>query len=824
MGHEGIVARQGSGARPGWFAPPQLATDELTQQARTFWLVSSGSAVIGTAALVLLILEQPESLWARSTSLLWLWVMHLLLTGVSRGGRPRVASWCLVLGLVALVTYRSWLLGGLHGPVVPLYVIFVMMAGLLLGAWGGAVITGVCVLCGLAMAVAEHAGMLPRAQFPFTPFVMLAYLALYMGLALWLQNLIARTLRDSLRRTEAQLAERRRAEAERDRLVRDLSERVKELRLLHEFAQLVQQHRGTQTELLQQLVERIPAAWQYPELCQARIRYRDLVVTTAKFREAAWTQSIDFSTSGGPGCIEIVYTEQRPEADEGPFLKEERALLMSLAEMLVSTLELRRHQQGLEELVQVRTAQLSAAKDAAESANRAKTAFFANMSHEIRTPMNAILGYAQLLQVDGNIDDSQRRKIDVIRSSGDHLLGLINDILEMSRIEAGRATLAEQPFDLRVLLDQVRSMFTEQLKARGLLFDFPIDDQLVQGLRGDPGKIRQVLINLIGNAVKFTDRGKVSVRASSRETLRGTFQVTVEVEDTGPGIAAADLDLIFSPFSQGESGARKGGTGLGLVISRNFARLMHGDITVHSVQGQGSTFSFTFQAPRVASEQLQVSKKPPLKRLDSGELRRKVLIVDDIATNRELLQEELLRAGFEVKTAASGEEAVQLHSAWQPDLVLMDLHMPGIGGMEAIRRLRAAASTAVIIVTTASADDATESSVAQAGASGLLRKPYAEGELFETITRLMRLRFVSATVLSLQVPSRAPTPGSLSLLPAQLRNELREAAQQSRASRLLELADSLGTNTPGAAETIRTLTHDFRYKELLAALNGEGGQ
>ncbi|HEX2878051.1 MAG TPA: ATP-binding protein [Polyangiaceae bacterium] len=817
------MASQRPGERRGWFLAPQLATEELTQRARTFWLVSSGSVVIGTVTLLLLILEQPQSLAARSVSLLWLWSLHVLLTIVSRGGRPQLAGWCLVLGLVALVSYRSWHLGGLHSPIVPLYVIFVMMAGLLLGARGGTIVTAICLLCGLGMTVADSLGSLPAPQFPFTPFVLLGYLGMYMGLSLWLQSLIARTLRESLRRTEAELAERRRAEAERDHLVHDLSERVKELRLLHEFAQVLQQHRGATIELLQQLMDRVPAAWQYPECCQARITYKDLFATTAEFRDTEWKQTVDFSTSGGSGRIEVVYTEQRPEADEGPFLKEERALLKSLAEMLVSTLELRRHQQGLEDLVQTRTAELRAAKDAAESANRAKTAFFANMSHEIRTPMNAILGYAQLLQVDQDIGESQRRKLDVIRSSGDHLLGLINDILEMSRIEAGRTTLAEQPFDLRVLLDQVRSMFTEQIKARGLSFEFPIGDELVQGLRGDPGKIRQVLINLIGNAVKFTDQGKISVRTSARETVNGTFQITVDVQDTGPGIIATDLDQIFSPFSQGESGTRKGGTGLGLVISRNFARLMHGDITVHSVQGQGSTFSFTFQAPAVPNEQLQqIAKKAPLKRLDSGELRRKVLIVDDIVTNRELLQEELLRAGFDAKTAASGEEAVQLHDAWQPDLVLMDLHMPGIGGMEAIRRLRAAASPAVIIVTTASADDATEGSVTQAGANGLLRKPYAEGQLFETISRLMRLRFVRPTVLPSVVPSRAPEPRSLSLLPAQLRGELRDAAQQSRAARLIQLADSLAAQAPAAAETIRTLTHDFRYKELLAALGKEG--
>jgi signal transduction histidine kinase len=217
--------RQGAWRR--WFGPPQLATEELTQRAHTFWLVSTGSTVIGTLTLLVLVLQQPETLGPRSFSLLWLWGLHFLLSLANHRGRPNLAGWCLVLGLVALVTYRSWMLGGLHSPVVPLYVIFVLMAGLLLGGHAGALVAVICFSCGVAMAVADQAGSLPAAQFGLPPLVRLGYLALFMGLSLWLQNLIARTLRMSLRRTEAELAERIRAQAERDRLVHDLSERVR---------------------------------------------------------------------------------------------------------------------------------------------------------------------------------------------------------------------------------------------------------------------------------------------------------------------------------------------------------------------------------------------------------------------------------------------------------------------------------------------------------------------------------------------------------------------------------------------------------------------
>ena len=340
--------------------------------------------------------------------------------------------------------------------------------------------------------------------------------------------------------------------------------------------------------------------------------------------------------------------------------------------------ELRKHQEHLEALVASRTTELRAAKEAAESASRAKSAFLANMSHEIRTPMNAILGYAQLLERDRDLRDDQKQKIDIIRNSGNHLLTLINDILEMSKIEAGRATHAVEPFDLHALLHDLQWMFRDLAENKGLELTFEQEPHLPHALLGDAGKIRQVLINLLSNAVKFTTSGRVAVRASCRVAAEDQHLVTIAVEDTGPGIEPRNLGRIFDAFEQADSTVRIGGTGLGLTISRNFARLMHGDLVVESTPGKGSVFTFSFEAAGAAIDAVPARVAHPIPTgLAPNQPDWKVLIVDDVPTNRDLLDELLSRVGFSTRTASSAEEAIVVHDEWRPHLVLMDITHAG---------------------------------------------------------------------------------------------------------------------------------------------------
>ena len=490
-------------------------------------------------------------------------------------------------------------------------------------------------------------------------------------------------------------------------------------------------------------------------------------------------------------------------------------------------LELRKHQEGLEALVAIRTTELRAAVEAAESASRAKSSFLANMSHEIRTPMNAILGYAQLLGRDQALSDGQKEKIDIIHSSGNHLLTLINDILEMSKIEAGRTTVAVEPFDLPALLVDVQLMFRDLAGKKGLQLILVQDPGLPQAMSGDAGKVRQVVINLLSNAVKFTRSGHIAVRASSRPAAGGRHIVTIAVEDTGSGIERQNLSRIFDAVDQADAKGRIGGTGLGLTISRTFARLLQGDLVVESTPGKGSVFRFSFEAGVVAAGAVPGLGVPRIPSgLDPDQPAWKVLVVDDVTTNRDLLEELLSSIGFLARAAAGGEEALAIHDEWHPDLVLMDVRMPGVDGLEAVRRLRARGSKAVIVSVSASGLAETEDEAREAGVDAFVRKPYREGELLATIGDRLGVRYTYESAAQPPVHREQVATGRLTLserlrtLPPDLIDQLRDAAVSGRAKRLESLADQAGHHSQDVSAAIRALVRDFQYEALVSALPG----
>jgi len=328
--------------------------------------------------------------------------------------------------------------------------------------------------------------------------------------------------------------------------------------------------------------------------------------------------------------------------------------------------ELRAHRERLEELVATRTGELREAKDEAERASQAKSRFLAHMSHEIRSPLHVMLLNAVILESDPSLRAEQLKMIATIQSSGKHLATLLNNALEMSTIEAGRLTLVEDPFDVGATLGEVAQMFAAQAASNGTELTIEPTAELPRSLLGDGGKVKQILINLVSNAAKFTRQGSIRVTARWSPVADAGALIEIVVVDTGIGIAEQDRARLFQPFEQLDGGARAGGTGLGLAISLAYARLIGGDISVDSAPGAGSKFKLTFMAKRVEPDRARASSGLPKPFASVGTTRWKVLIVDDVDVNRDVVAELLTRNAFETRTAADGRAALSIHADWAP--------------------------------------------------------------------------------------------------------------------------------------------------------------
>jgi signal transduction histidine kinase/DNA-binding response OmpR family regulator len=455
------------------------------------------------------------------------------------------------------------------------------------------------------------------------------------------------------------------------------------------------------------------------------------------------------------------------------------ALLLARRRARRTRLELEKYKESLERLVGERTAELLEARDQALASNRSKSAFLANVSHELRTPLNAILGFSNLLRQHGATEE-QRRDLDIINRSGEHLLGLINEVLDLAKIEAGRAAIAIEPCDLRALLREVTDMIRPRAEEKLLVLRLVQTPEVPRFIRTDASRLRQVLINLLGNAVKHTDQGSVTLRSTSRPTEdRNHPRLIFEVEDTGIGIAAEDQGRVFEPFVQlAEAGMEKG-TGLGLAITRQFIELMGGTIQIQSSLGKGSCFRVEIPVERTKESEDKVPGPEPeqVAGIAAGLPECRVLVVEDDQENQKLMKYLLQRAGFQVRIAQDGAEGVECFREWQPHFIWMDLRMPVMNGFDTTRRIRTleGGREVKIAAVTASGFAEERNEALAAGMDDYIRKPYRPSEILECMARQLGDRYQRKAIAVAGEPAAELRPEDLAALPQELRAGLREA-------------------------------------------------
>lgn len=474
--------------------------------------------------------------------------------------------------------------------------------------------------------------------------------------------------------------------------------------------------------------------------------------------------------------------------------------------------------------------ELQKAKEEAEAANRAKSDFLSAMSHELRTPLNAILGYSQLFQRDTDLSADQKSKIDIINQSGAHLLALINDILDLAKIESGRSKVHFSNFNLHEFIRTMESSFRLRAEEKGLDLEFSGLSDTPEYIRSDKRKLQQILFNLISNAVKFTDQGNIWVGIGLQAKKPAVATLQIEVKDTGPGIDEQEMQNLFNAFEQTRTGLKKGeGTGLGLMISQQFAQLLGGTLTVSSNLDKGSTFTLKIDVSIVEkAESEESTSSRTILRLTPGQRSIRILVVEDNANSRTLLKDLLTIIGFEVETAKNGLEGVEQVTIWQPDLVFMDMRMPEMDGYEATRKIKSSKTDTIpsVVAITASVFEREKSKIYAAGCDDLIFKPYVEKEVLETIAKYIDLEYdyeeiqESNNVQTIETLSNVKAiEKTLSELPAELKKVLKSAAEELDQFTLIEVVEKI--REQGFAELatyLEKLAKSFQFETIESLL------